>query len=129
MTEKQFITGFGGFFFRGKDTKALAAWYDENFGIIPVPSNYDDPSWQQHEGPTAFSPFPHDTTYFGDDMSKTFMLNFRVSDLEKMVAQLRANGNEVVVDPETYPNGVFARVYDPEGNPVELWEPQNNPVD
>ncbi len=40
-----------------------------------------------------------------------------------MVAQLRASGVEVTVDPETYPNGWFARLHDPEGNPVELWEP------
>jgi hypothetical protein len=52
------------------------------------------------------------------------MINFRVRDLVAMVTQLRAAGVEVTVDPETYPNGRFARVHDPEGNPVELWEPQ-----
>jgi glyoxylase I family protein len=51
------------------------------------------------------------------------MINFRVRDLV-VVTQLRAAGVEVTVDPETYPNGRFARVHDPEGNPVELWEPQ-----
>jgi catechol 2,3-dioxygenase-like lactoylglutathione lyase family enzyme len=57
-----------------------------------------------------------------------FMLNLRVISLEKMVAQLRAHGNEVIEDPDNpYPNGLFARVYDPEGNPIELWEPQHNP--
>lgn len=129
MAEKQRITGFGGFFFRATDGKSLAEWYDQNFGIVPVPSNYEDTNWIQDAGPTVFAPFSKDTSYFGDDTSKTFMLNFRVSNLEKMVAQLRANGNQVEVDPKVYPNGVFARLYDPEGNPIELWEPQDNPAD
>ena len=128
MSEKQRITGFGGFFFRAKDTKALVAWYDENFGIAPVPSDYATEPWHQAEGPPVFAPFSHDTTFFGDDMSKTFMLNFRVESLEKMVAQLRANGNEVTLDEgNPYPNGLFATMFDPEGNPIQLWEPQHNP--
>ena len=128
MTKKEVITGVGGFFFRAQDADALTAWYEKNFGINPVPSDYDSPVWHQSEGPTVFAPFNADTTYFGDDMSKTFMLNFRVESLERMVAQLRANGNEVTEDPNNpYPNGLFARVYDPEGNPIELWEPQDNP--
>jgi glyoxylase I family protein len=53
------------------------------------------------------------------------MINFGVRDMDAMVAQLRAGGIEVTVDPETYPNGRFARLYDPEGNPVELWEPKS----
>lgn len=129
MAEKEVITGFGGFFFRGNDTKALAAWYYDNFGIDPVPSDYETLPWHQSEGPTVFAPFSAETDYFGPDMSKTFMLNFRVRNLDKMVAQLRASGNEVTLDPNNpYPNGVFARVYDPEGNPIELWEPQHNEV-
>ncbi len=123
---KEHITGFGGFFFRAADPKALAAWYDTNFGIDPVPSDYETQPWHQDEGPTVFAPFSADTDFFGDDPSKTFMLNFRVRSLDKMVAQLRANGNEVTVDPETYPNGRFAQVFDPEGNPIQLWEPQHS---
>ncbi|MEL7113356.1 MAG: VOC family protein [Pseudomonadota bacterium] len=127
MTEKQRITGLGGFFFRAKDPQALATWYDENLGIDPVPSDYETQPWHQDEGPTVFAPFAHDTTYFGDDPSKTFMLNVRVDDLEKMVAQLRANGNEVTLDEgNPYPNGLFANVKDPEGNPIQIWQPQHN---
>ena len=128
MTEKQYVTGFGGFFFRAKDPGALADWYHENLGIDLVPSDYETQPWHQNEGPTVFAPFKRDTAYFGEDKSKMFMLNMRVTNLDKMVAQLRANGNEVVEDPDNpHPNGVFARVYDPEGNPIELWEPQHNP--
>jgi predicted enzyme related to lactoylglutathione lyase len=52
------------------------------------------------------------------------MINFRVNDLDAMVEQLKVAGIEVKVDPEEYPNGRFARLHDPEGNPVELWEPK-----
>lgn len=129
MTEKQRVTGFGGLFFRAKDPSALAAWYNENLGIDPVPSDYDTQPWHQDEGPTVFAPFSADTTYFGEDMSKTFMMNFRVDDLDKMVAQLRANGNDVTMDEgNPYPNGLFANVMDPEGNPIQLWQPQHNPT-
>ena len=69
-----------------------------------------------------FEPFPADTDYFGDP-AKQWMLNFRVRDLDLMVAQLRAAGIEVEVDPEKYPNGRFARLEDPEGNPVAIWQP------
>ena len=60
--------------------------------------------------------------YFGDP-HKVWMLNFRVRDLDKMAAQLQAAGIEVKMDPQSYPNGRFARVHDPEGNPIELWQP------
>lgn len=123
VAEKETITGFGGFFFRAKDTKALAAWYADNFGIDPVPSDYETQPWHQNEGPTVFAPFPESSDYF--DTSKAFMMNFRVRNLDKMVAQLRANGNEVTMDEgNPYPNGSFANVADPEGNPIQLWEPK-----
>lgn len=118
------VLGLGGLFFRSAESKTLALWYRDNLGIDLVPSDYETEPWHQAEGPTVFAPFGADTTYFGEDMSKQFMMNFRVSDLDAMVAQLQANGNEVKVDLEAYPNGRFARVYDPEGNPIELWEPK-----
>ena len=66
---------------------------------------------------------------FSEDMSKTFMMNFRVDDLDKMVTQLRANGNEVTIDEgNPYPNGLFANVFDPGGNPIQLWQLQHNPA-
>ena len=52
------------------------------------------------------------------------MINFRVANLDRMIAQLRARGIEVALDPEIYPNGRFARLSDPEGNPIELWKPK-----
>jgi len=78
--------------------------------------------WRQEAGPTAFSPFPEATDYFGDS-KQMWMVNFRVRDLDAMVAQLQAAGIGIDVDPQPYPNGRFARLLDPEGNPIELWQP------
>ncbi len=81
-----------------------------------------DPVWTQQAGTTLFTPFPETTKYFGDPAHQ-FMLNFRVRDLKKMTAQLEAAGIEVKQlggDPTT---GYFAHLHDPEGNPLELWQP------
>ena len=84
--------------------------------------SYDEPVWEQEAGPTVFAPFPEASKYFGD-AQKVWMVNFRVRDLDKMAAQLRAAGIEIKIDPQSAPNGRFARVHDPEGNPIELWQP------
>jgi predicted enzyme related to lactoylglutathione lyase len=116
------VLGIGGFFFRSRDPQRLAQWYQANLGIDPVPTDYSHKSWQQAAGPTAFSPFPMGSKYFGAP-EQMWMLNFRVRSLDAMVAQLRKADIEVKVDPEKYPNGRFATLHDPEGNPIELWEP------
>ena len=116
------VTGIGGLFFRAKDPKMLAKWYSDHLGIDLVPSKPGDSTWRQEAGPCAFQPFPETSTYF--DNTKRWMLNFRVRSLDKMIAQLRAAGITVEVDPKTYPYGRFAHLSDPEGNPLELWEPQ-----
>jgi glyoxylase I family protein len=118
----QHVTGIGGLFFRSNDPVALGQWYKQHLGIDLVPSDYGQKPWSQEAGPTVFAPFPRDTDYFGC-ADKQWMINLRVRDLDAMVAQLRAAKIEVSVDPETYPNGRFARLHDPEGNPIELWEP------
>ncbi len=118
------VTGIGGLFFRAKDPAALAAWYEEHLGVSRVPTDYDTPAWMQAAGPTVFAPFSENTDYFGRP-EQAWMLNFRVNDLDAMAAQLEAAGIKVERDLEEYPNGRFARIYDPEGNPIELWEPEN----
>src|ERR1700721_356295 len=122
-TEMEKVTGIGGFFFRAKDPKALALWYQQHLGILTVPTSDGETSWQQEAGSTAFTPFPEATKYFGDPQ-KVWMLNFRVRDLDKMAAQLQAAGIEAKIDPKSYPYGRFARLQDPEGNPIELWQPK-----
>lgn len=121
----QQVTGIGGIFFRASDPAALGRWYQENLGIALVPSDYGQKPWFQEAGPTVFAPFPRDTDYFGTKQ-QAWMINFRVKDLDAMVTQLRASGIVVTVDPEAYPNGRFARLHDPEGNPIELWEPKQS---
>ena len=115
------VTGIGGLFFRAKDPKVLAKWYSDHLGVGLVPSGSVDQPWRQDAGPCAFQPFPEKTTYFGN-VAKQWMVNFRVRNMDAMVAQLRAAGIAVEVDGKLYPNGQFAHLSDPEGNPIELWE-------
>jgi len=116
------VAGIGGLFFRAHNPKALGEWYQQHLGVALTPTSAGGSVWQQEGGPTAFSPFPETTEYFGD-ANKVWMVNFRVHDLDKMVAQLRAAGIEVK-DPESYPGiGRFTRLHDPEKNPIELWQP------
>ncbi|WP_232506372.1 VOC family protein [Microlunatus flavus] len=115
------MSGIGGFFFRAREPERLAAWYAEHLGVDGPPAAYGDPSWRQEAGPTVFFGMDDPEHLGGPD--RTWSMNFRVPDLEAMVAQLRAAGIEVEVDPETYPNGTFASLRDPEGNVLQLWEP------
>lgn len=117
------VTGIGGIFFKAENPEKLAKWYEEHLGINPVPTNYDDSPWVQESGPTVFAPFEKSTDYFGRE-SQSWMINFRVKNLSRMVGQLRASNIEVTLNEEEFPNGKFARLFDPEGNPVELWEPK-----
>ena len=119
----QHVTGIGGLFFRSQNPAALGRWYQEHLGIALVPGDYSQKPWSQEAGPTVFAPFPQDTDYLGR-ADKQWMINFRVRDLDAMVQQLRAAKIEVTLDPQTYPNGRFARLHDPEGNTIELWEPK-----
>jgi glyoxylase I family protein len=119
---KETVSGIGGVFFRAHDPRALAEWYEEHLGIARVPTDYEARPWMQLAGPTVFAPFASTTGYFGR-AEQQWMINFRVRDLDAMVRQLRSAGVEVEVDPTVYPNGRFARLHDPEGNPIELWEP------
>lgn len=111
------VQGIGGFFFRAKDPRKLAGWYEANLGVPGMPRN-----WRTSAGTTVFTPFKEDTSYFGDRRFQ-WMINFRVRDLDKMVAQLRERGIAVDLDAQVYPNGRFARLSDPEGNPIQLWQP------
>jgi predicted enzyme related to lactoylglutathione lyase len=113
------VTGIGGIFFRAKDPKALTAWYGTHFGITMT--GYEP--WHQAAGPTVFMPFKHDTDYFAAD--KQWMINLRVDDLGATIAKLREAKIEIITKPEwdTPETGRFARVHDPEGNAIELWEP------
>ena len=114
------VTGIGGLFFRARDPKGLAAWYAQHLGVSGVPTKDGEEPWTQEAGHTVFAPFKQDSDYFPKE--KTWMINFRVANLGAMVKQLAAAGIEATVAPdESY--GRFARLYDPEGNAIELWQP------
>lgn len=117
------VTGIGGLFFRSRNPKDLARWYSKHLGVTIVPSSYDEEPWSQEAGPTVFAPFENNTEYFGEPDNQ-WMVNFRVKSLDAIVAQLRASDIMVDMDAEEYPNGRFARLHDPEGHPIELWEPK-----
>ena len=115
------VKGIGGIFFRSADPAALAAWYTTHLGIDPTPTDMTTQPWVSDAGVTVFAPFAADTDYFAKD--RAFMMNFRVADLDAMVAQLKAAGIDIVSEENMEGVGRFARIHDPEGNPVELWEP------
>lgn len=124
------ITGIGGIFFKADDPEKLGAWYKEHLGLEveeyggvtfrdggtttgPVPNR---------QAYTVWSPFAAETDYFAPS-DKPFMINFRVADLDALLAKLRAEG--VTVDERTEKSefGYFGWAMDPEGNRLELWEP------
>ncbi len=113
------VTGIGGFFFRAKDPEGLRAWYALHLGVGSAPCG----SWETLAGPSVFAPFAVDTDYFAAD--RQWMLNLRVDDLDGLCATLRAAEIAVTTNPEWDMPGVgrFARIHDPAGNPVELWQP------
>jgi glyoxylase I family protein len=115
------VLGIGGVFFAARDPEALASWYEEFLGISRVPVSYEEASWQQQAGPTEFCPFDGRNEYLSG-LKANMILNFRVANLDRMVDQLRAGGIAVEVDPTDYPNGRFALLADPEGNPIQLWQ-------
>jgi glyoxylase I family protein len=112
-------TGIGGIFFRARHTAALAEWYRTHLGISDF--------WMQEAGPTVFAPFKADSDYFPAD--RQWMINLRVDDLDALLAQLQAAGicAETRAEWDTPETGRFARIVDPEGNPIELWEPPAQP--
>ena len=114
------VLGIGGVFFRARDPLALAAWYERHLGINPVPKSPSETPWEQSAGPTVFAAFPEETDYFSED--KAFMLNFRVGNLDAMLAQLRAA--EIAISHEQEMDGIgrFARIHDPEGNQMQAMQ-------
>lgn len=121
------VLGIGGLFFRAQNPDALNAWYRDHLGIgagcsAEGTGPVDEWSWNTQGGPVVFAPFKAGTDYFAAD--KQFMLNLRVTGLDGMCQTLKAAGIAVETrdewnSPET---GNFARIHDPEGNAIELWE-------
>lgn len=109
------VLGFGGVFFRARDPVALTAWYEQNLGVRDM--------FHAGQGDmTVWSAFAAGTDYFGRNDQQA-MFNYRVRDLDAMLAQLRAAGTEVDDKVEDTEYGRFGWATDPEGNRFELWQP------
>lgn len=122
------VLGIGGLFFRAENPDALSKWYRDHLGVgagcaAEGAGEANEWVWAAQGGPVVFAPFAKDSDYFAAD--KEFMINFRVSGLDELLDRLRSAGIEVLTDPEWDQPAVgrFARVHDPEGNAIELWEP------
>ena len=121
MTER--VLGIGGVFFRSKKPEELARWYAQHLGIERDPE-FTGTAFVAREGDeTVWALFPADTCYFGPSERES-MVNYRVADLDAMLAQLRAAGVAVEDRVEEIENGRFGWATDPEGNRFELWEPR-----
>ena len=122
------VIGIGGLFFRARDPDALSAWYREHLGIgagcaAEGAGEANEWAWTAQGGPIVFTSFAADTDYFPS--AKAFMMNFRVSDLPGLLGTLADAGIplETRAEWDDPAIGRFACVHDPEGNPIELWEP------
>jgi predicted enzyme related to lactoylglutathione lyase len=121
------ITGIGGVFFKSNsDDKLLAEWYAKNLGLQLEPWGGALLKWPddkaEDEGLTVWTVASKDSAWFSPSTA-SFMINYRVDDLDEMLALLRRNGVNVLNGPELHENGKFAWIVDPEGNKVELWQP------
>lgn len=121
------ITGIGGVFLKAKsDSAKLAAWYQQHLGMNLQPWGGAALKWPddhaEDKGVTAWHVASPDSSWFSPSES-SFMINYRVDNLDELLAQLRAAGVEVHKGPESHENGKFAWVLDPDHNKVELWEP------
>ncbi|WP_424492980.1 VOC family protein [Salinimicrobium sp. GXAS 041] len=123
---KNRVTGIGGIFFKTKDPNAVKDWYNKHLGL-----NTDQWGctfwWKDENGnkcSTQWSPFKEDTTYF-EPSKKEFMMNFRVENLEELLEVLKEEGVEVMDEIQKVEEGKFGWIMDPEGNKIELWEPND----
>lgn len=120
------VLGIGGIFFKARDPKALAAWYRQHLGLPLEPEQTFGAFASAAAGePAVWSTFPADTTYFGSGPAP-FMVNYRVQNLDAMLAQLRAAGVPVDDRVEDLDFGRFGWATDPEGNRFEMWEPRSS---
>ena len=120
------VTGIGGVFFKCKDPQAINQWYKDHLGFdtSPYGSSFE---WREEtdstkKGLTQWNPFPDDTKYF-EPSAKEFMINYRVTDIEALVNELKANNVTIVDQIESFDYGKFVHILDPEGNKIQLWEP------
>lgn len=128
QAELKRVTGIGGIFFKCKDPKKVRAWYQAHLGLNTNPYGAVF-EWRQgadttRKGFTQWSPFNEKTTYF-EPSAKDFMINYRVDNLEALVAELKKENVTITDTIATYDYGKFVHIVDIEGNKIELWEPND----
>ena len=121
------VTGIGGVFFKStSDNAALAAWYKEHLGMPLEDWGGAILNWGEDKandnGLTVWHVAAKDSDWFSPSQA-SFMINYRVDDLDGLLERFRNNGVDIVSGPESHENGKFAWIRDPDGNKVELWEP------
>lgn len=122
------VTGIGGIFFKCKDPGKMREWYQTHLGLKT--NQYGTVfEWRQgadttQKGFTQWSPFSEKTKYF-EPSTKDYMINYRVADIEGLIAELKKEGVTITDTIETYDYGKFVHILDVEGNKVELWEPND----
>lgn len=121
------VTGIGGVFFKsGKDAKELTAWYEKHLGFNIEEWGGAILQWEEDtaedNGLTVWNVAKKESEWFSPSKA-SFMINYRVDDMEGMIRQLKEGGVEIFKGPESHENGKFAWIIDPDGNKVELWEP------
>jgi predicted enzyme related to lactoylglutathione lyase len=126
------VTGIGGVFFKCKDPDAVKQWYKAHLGL-DTDAYGTTFEWRQSEnagqkGFTQWSPMKDDTSYFAPSES-SFMINYRVHDLEALIPILKAEGVTIVDQIESFEYGKFVHILDPEGRKIELWEPNDEEYD
>jgi len=122
------VTVIGGIFFKCNDLDKMKEWYNTNLGLSA--DKYGTTfEWLQagepeKKGSTTWSPMADSTTYF-QPSAKEFMINYRVANLEGLIEELKREGVTILDEMETYEYGKFIHILDPEGNKIELWEPND----
>ncbi len=122
------VTGIGGVFLKARsDSKSLAAWYQKHLGVKLEDFGGAVLNWSDDKatdgGITVWHLADKDSEWFSPSQS-SFMINYRIDDMDGMLSQLKESGVELVAGPESHENGRFAWIMDPDGNKIELWEPK-----
>ncbi len=125
------VTGIGGVFFKAHDAEKLAAWYREHLGIdfqSYAGSSFHQFEWLEKDNPsktggTVLAVFPQTAKNFGESKSP-WMIDYRVANLDRLLAELKSEGVQVEDKIDDAPYGRFGHAMDPEGNRIEFWEPK-----
>lgn len=122
------VTGIGGIFFKSENPAKLKDWYQKNLGLN---INQYGAVFEWHQGAdstkkgfTQWAAFGKNTDYF-EPSSKDFMINYRVEDLEKLIAELKQNEVKILDSLQVVSYGKFIHILDIEGNKIELWQPND----